>query len=137
MDGFAGGLAVADAAAALLPFLSGQLSSGLSQQLGSGLLNLTEATNLPALMLNVNNSYSVNIPAMVSTAPALAQAQDKSTHSRLAVKKRRAINGNSLISLCNVLQSCSVLLPVDTALWGVQHINMHMATHGHTDSKPN
>ena len=94
---------MADAAAALLPFLPGQLSSGLSQQLGSGLLNLTEATNLPALMLNVNNSYSVNIPAMVSTAPALAQAQNKYTHSCLAITKRRAINGNSLMSLCNLL----------------------------------
>ncbi len=68
LDASAGGLAVADAAAALLPFLSGQVGSQLSQQLGSGLLNITSTTNLPQLLLQMNNS--VTIPAAVSPAPA-------------------------------------------------------------------
>ena len=59
---------MADAAAALLPFLSGQVGSQLSQQLGSGLLNITSTTNLPQLLLQMNNS--ITIPAAVSPAPA-------------------------------------------------------------------
>lgn len=60
----AGGLAVADAAAALLPFFQ-QSSYGDA-------LNVTAAQNLPELLLSLNTSVAVNVPAMVRAATLAA-----------------------------------------------------------------
>ncbi len=64
----AGGLAVADAAAALFPFISQQVGDGSisSALLDSQLADITGSINLPELLLGFNASAIV--PAKVSSA---------------------------------------------------------------------